>query len=71
MSDGSVFIPSDPGGEPERRQVPLCECVLPVVGQIHATGPTTTRVIAEVRNARGGAWCSSTERNLLARQVVG
>ena len=51
--------------------------VLPVVRQIQATGATTSRAIAEalnargVRTARGGAWHSSTVRNLLAREVVG
>jgi DNA invertase Pin-like site-specific DNA recombinase len=47
--------------------------VLPVVRQIQAAGATTTRAIAEalnargVRTARGGAWYSSTVRNLLER----
>ena len=50
--------------------------VLPVVRQIQATGATTSRAIAQalnargIRTARGGAWYSSTVRNLLAREVV-
>ncbi len=47
--------------------------VMPVVRQIQASGATTTRAIADalnargVRTARGGAWYSSTVRNLLSR----
>jgi DNA invertase Pin-like site-specific DNA recombinase len=47
--------------------------VLPVVRQIQAAGATTSRAIAEalnargVKTARGGAWHSSTVRNLLER----
>ena len=50
--------------------------VLPVVRQIQATGATTSRAISEalnargIRTARGGAWYSSTVRNLLTREVV-
>ncbi len=50
--------------------------VMPVVRQIQASGATTTRAIAEalnargVRTARGGAWYSSTVRNLLTRSSL-
>jgi alkylated DNA nucleotide flippase Atl1 len=49
--------------------------VLPVVRQIQAAGVATHRAIAEalnargIRTARGGAWYSSTVRNLLAWEV--
>lgn len=49
--------------------------VLPIVREIEASGLTTLRAIAGVlnargiRTARGGAWHSSTVRNLLSRRA--
>jgi DNA invertase Pin-like site-specific DNA recombinase len=50
--------------------------VSPVIEQVKATGATSYAAIAEalnargLRSARGGAWHSTTVRNLLARKVA-
>jgi hypothetical protein len=50
--------------------------VPPIVRQLQAAGLTTLRQLAEALNARGihtargGAWHTSTVRNLLQRAVV-